>query len=61
MVVSGPGKEVDGVIKGEAIPYQLADTGNYDVWLWNARGNYYSREHLWLDPDSDTQFWEFSF
>jgi hypothetical protein len=21
MVVSGPGKEVDGVIKGEAIPY----------------------------------------
>lgn len=46
---------------GKALPYQLVDTGNYDVWLMNARGNYYSRRHQWLDPNTQTEFWDFSF
>lgn len=31
----------------------------YDVWLPNARGNYYSRRHIKLKP-SDRAFWNFS-
>ena len=53
-IVSGPGKigTEEGKVAGKAIPYQLVDTGKYDVWMLNARGNYFSRDHLWLDPDS---------
>lgn len=39
----------------------MADTGKYDVWLANARGSYFSRKHLWLDPSSDVEYWNFSF
>lgn len=41
--------------------YVLADAG-YDVWLANARGNYYSRRHLFLDPNDreGLDFWKFS-
>lgn len=38
--------------------YLLADH-NYDVWLGNARGNRYSRNHTTLDPD-ESKFWDFS-
>lgn len=38
----------------------LANAG-YDVWLGNSRGNKYSRRHLYMDPNSDPLFWEFSF
>ncbi|CAH2096572.1 unnamed protein product [Euphydryas editha] len=38
----------------------LANAG-YDVWLGNCRGNRYSRRHVYLDPDNDPLFWEFSF
>lgn len=31
----------------------------YDIWIGNARGNYYSRNHTKLNPD-DEQFWKFS-
>ncbi|XP_064076668.1 lipase 1-like [Vanessa tameamea] len=46
---------------GNALAYVLAEAG-YDVWLSNARGNYYSRRHLFLDPDDreGLQFWKFS-
>lgn len=32
---------------------------DYDVWIFNARGNYYSRRHIELDPD-ERAFWNFS-
>lgn len=37
----------------------MADHG-YDVWLGNARGNYYSRKHTTLNPDKSIKFWLFS-
>lgn len=42
---------------GNALAYQLADNG-FDVWLMNARGNFFSRKHQYLNPDGDTKFWE---
>lgn len=39
---------------------KLAEEG-FDVWLANSRGSKYSRQHTHLDPDSDPEFWNFSF
>lgn len=36
----------------------MADEG-YDVFLPNARGNFYSKNHINLSPD-DSRFWNFS-
>ncbi|XP_028032409.1 lipase 3-like [Bombyx mandarina] len=44
---------------GLGLAYVLAEAG-YDVWLGNARGTYYSRAHIKLDPDNDSEFWKFS-
>lgn len=38
--------------------YLMADSG-YDVWMGNARGNRYSRNHVSLNPDR-RRFWDFS-
>lgn len=31
------------------------------MWLSNARGNRYSRKHVSLNPDTDKEYWKFSF
>jgi len=42
----------------KALGYMLADQG-YDVWLGNARGNTYSRQHVNMTTD-DPEFWKFT-
>ncbi|KAG7296058.1 hypothetical protein JYU34_021155 [Plutella xylostella] len=51
-VITGP---------GSGLAYILAEEG-FDVWMGNARGNYYSRRHVSLNPDSirNKNFWDFS-
>ena len=46
---------------GKAWGLTSVDTGLYDAWFINLRGNRYSREHESLEPDADTSFWKFSF
>ncbi|XP_053686830.1 lipase 3-like [Sabethes cyaneus] len=54
------GSSGDWVLIGpnHALAYLLSDQG-YDVWLGNARGNRYSREHSYLTMDKK-EFWDFS-
>ncbi|KAH8295079.1 hypothetical protein KR018_006879 [Drosophila ironensis] len=42
----------------DGLPYLLADAG-YDVWMGNARGTAYSKNHTYLSP-KNPHFWEFS-
>lgn len=46
---------------GKAIPYQVADGGDFDVWIMSWRGVEYSRAHSWMSPNSEKDFWNFSF
>uniref|UniRef100_T1KA80 Lipase n=1 Tax=Tetranychus urticae TaxID=32264 RepID=T1KA80_TETUR len=45
---------------GRNLPYLLANYG-YDVWMPNSRGNQFSQNHTFLDPEKDSDFWKFSF
>lgn len=55
------GSSADWILLGptKSLPYILVDIG-YDVWMANARGNYYSRGHIRKAVDSK-EFWRFSF
>ncbi|XP_047041244.1 lipase 3-like [Helicoverpa zea] len=55
------GSSADWILLGpeKSLPYILTDFG-YDVWMANARGNYYSRGHIRMSVDSE-EFWKFSF
>ncbi|CAH2103792.1 unnamed protein product [Euphydryas editha] len=55
------GSSADWILLGpeKSLPYILSDKG-CDVWLANARGNYYSRGHISKKIDS-LEFWNFSF
>lgn len=44
----------------KSIAFILASKG-YDVWLGNHRGTKYARNHVKLDPDTDQEYWKFSF
>ena len=43
-----------------SIGFYIVNSG-YDVWFANMRGNLYSRNHTTLNPDSDEEFWDYSF
>lgn len=48
------------ILRGNAsLPVILADK-HHDVWIGNCRGNFYSRKHLYLNPNSK-KFWNFTF
>lgn len=44
-----------------AVAYQFADTGKYDVYMINLRGNVFSKNHKYVDSSSSKEFWDFSF
>ncbi|CAD7082798.1 unnamed protein product [Hermetia illucens] len=50
----------DWILAGpeKGLAFLLVDAG-YDVWMGNARGNTYSRNHAWLTPKG-SEFWSFS-
>lgn len=50
------------IIQGpkRGLGYVLSDNC-YDVWAANHRGNRYSRKHIRLDPDTDREYWNYSF
>ncbi|XP_032527248.1 lipase 3-like [Danaus plexippus] len=55
------GSSADWILLGpeKSLPYILSNAG-CDVWLINARGNYYSRGHMNKRVDS-LEYWNFSF
>jgi len=62
-LINSPGgnyDEPEQKFAGNNLGFELAKHG-YDVWLMNARGNYYSKNHTFLDPDKDyKRYWNFS-
>lgn len=56
------GSSYDWVVTGpeNGLAYLLADAG-FDVWMGNARGNTYSRAHVYLPTKPSSPYWDFSF
>jgi pimeloyl-ACP methyl ester carboxylesterase len=48
------------MVNAENSPAFIAASEGFDVWLANGRGNTHSRKHIYLNPDTDEQFWDFS-
>jgi hypothetical protein len=44
----------------KSIAFFFANAG-FDVWMNNSRGNRFSRQHAYLDPDADKDYFSFSF
>lgn len=62
LIMHGTGDHADTfIVRGKkSLAITLADD-SYDVWVGNLRGNKYARRHLKLNPDTDQEFWDFSF
>ena len=45
------------IVNGEKSVAIILVNAGYDVWLANTRGNKYSEQHVWLNPDEDTEYW----
>lgn len=61
LMVHGIGDSSDSWLvtsPSSSLAYQLADLG-YDIWLYNARGNKYSKGHIKNLPNK--QYWDFSY
>lgn len=60
--IMNPGGHIDEKLPpgqfGNNLGFELAKRG-YDVWLFNSRGNKYSKRHAWLNP-SLRKYWDFS-
>lgn len=46
---------------GMAPAYLLAETGRYDCWFLNVRGNSYSKNHNFFNAKSNSEYWDFGF
>lgn len=55
----GGNYDEDLSVVGNNLGFELAKR-DYDVWLGNARGNLYSRKHPKLNPETDMDYWNFS-
>ncbi|XP_023948442.1 lipase 1-like [Bicyclus anynana] len=49
------------ILRGNTSLAAALSRAGYDVWVGNTRGNRYSRRHVYLNPDDDVEFWDFSF
>lgn len=49
------------ILRGNSSLAATLARAGYDVWVGNTRGNRYARRHVYLDPDKDVEFWDFSF
>ncbi|CAH2255144.1 lipase 1-like [Pararge aegeria] len=49
------------ILRGNTSLAVTLSRAGYDVWIGNTRGNRYARRHIYLHPENDVEFWDFSF